>query len=215
MSGGGRERDGERGTMTKLISSNKLAIDEQAQDTRPNREEIIECLRLYREKDDRSKWQAGDVAAAWLEMVEHGSQMTELASLAEASGYVYGGLKERYDCSQFWPPESRRWGSTGTPETEESVITWSHYNRARRGTDLAGAIARLEYADSQSLTVTAFEKWLQGKSGNSTLLSELDSLMAKITRICERQDLNGSKPYLESAYEQLRKAREKELKHAA
>lgn len=133
-------------------------------DTRPTREDVIEALRLVREGDDKNKWLAGDMAVAWLSQVEHGKQKDELASLAEGAGYTYSGFRERHDCSNFWPPAARQW--------QEGVITWSHYNRARRGTDYAGAVERMKHADANSLTVVAFDKWLGGDKLERSNLSD-------------------------------------------
>ncbi len=131
-----------------------------AHDTRVTREEIIELLRLQRETDDESKWVVGDTCQAWLANVEHGQRMSELASLADASGYTYSGLRERHDNSAYWAHGSRKW--------EGGVITWSHYNRARRGVELPEAIERMEHADQNSLTVVAFEKYLKLEHSNAT-----------------------------------------------
>ena len=150
------------------------------------REEITECLRLYREKDDRSKWQAGDVCVGWLASVEHGSRMSELASLAEASGYTYAGLRERHDCSAYWPKPKRLW--------TDGVIGWSHYNRARRGVDLNEACARMEHAEDNGLTVTAFDKWLKWERSNistapAPLPAAVQTVASAVADLRDRTDL--------------------------
>src|SRR3990167_9954186 len=94
-------------------------------DTRPTVEDVIEALRLVRESDDANRWQAGDLVAAWLEQVGHGRRKSEMIRAAAAAGYTYAGLRERLDCSNFWPWAARRW-----------PVAWSFYNRARRGVEI-------------------------------------------------------------------------------
>jgi hypothetical protein len=88
--------------------------------------------------------------------------MIELAWLAAHSGYTRDGLRERVECSAFWEKGSRRWNNS---------VTWSHYNRARRGFDFEEACDLLEKAEAETWSVAEFEMRCQeikrGRNGSA------------------------------------------------
>ena len=93
----------------------KRKRDEQTQDLRPTFEEVTEALAVVRGADDGNRWRSGDLAAAWLAQVVDGQKNIELGRLANASGYSYHSLRERHDCSVFWPKRNRRWKCAWPP----------------------------------------------------------------------------------------------------
>jgi len=122
-------------------------------------ESTVERLRLLRESDDESRWAAGDWVLEFLGLPL--SERTDgvakalpelLASLAADSGFGRAGLRERYHCSAFWPKETRGWNT---------VVTWSHFNRARRGFDFETACDLMERAEQRGWSVAQFERFCQ------------------------------------------------------
>lgn len=91
---------------------------------------------------------------AFLGASEHADDDTAgtIASLAAHSGFERGGLRERYHCSLFYPTSLRRW---------DNVVSWSHFNRARRGVDIETACDHLEWADKRAATVARLERALR------------------------------------------------------
>jgi hypothetical protein len=120
-------------------------------------ETVVERLRELRSVDDASRWTAGDVVVAYVGQVEHSEIGDTLNALAAHSGYTRAGLRERYDCSKYWRPETRRWNT---------FATWSHYNRARRGFEFEDACDLLEVAEKSAMSVAAFEQHCQMVKGN-------------------------------------------------
>ena len=134
----------------------KRKRDEQTQDLRPTFEEVTEALAVVRGADDGNRWRSGDLAAAWLAQVVDGQKNIELGRLANASGYSYHSLRERHDCSVFWPKRNRRW-----------KCAWSYYNRARRGVDLKGARERMSHLKEKPMNIDEFGNLC--KVGNTNL----------------------------------------------
>ena len=156
-----------------------------AHDLRPTFEDVTEALAVIREKDDENHWLAGDVSAAWLAGVEYGRRVAEIGLMADASGYTYGGLRDRIDCSVHFPLEVRE---------QFKGLAWSFFNRARRGADLAESIKRLKYVMEHPMGVDEFTSWCSGKSEGSdkskpTLQDALLAVASALTDLSGRKDL--------------------------
>jgi hypothetical protein len=161
-------------------------------DTRATFEEVTEALAVIREKDDENHWLAGDVSAAWLSGVEHGRRVAEIGLLADSSGYTYAGLRERIDCSMYWPVDMRE---------QFRALPWSAFNRARRGAELEEAARRLAYLMDHPMGIDEFSQWCSGKSEPSNAPTFHDALMVVAEAVAElsshRDVPENVQPFLE------------------
>lgn len=148
-------------------------------------EEITEALATIRQTEDGSHWDAGDLSAAWLSRFKHGDRMAEIYRLADSSGYTYAGLRERIDCSNYWPKNVRN---------QFEDLAWSYWNRARRGVELPEAITRLEHVLANPMGVDEFASWCSDKlepsnKSEPTLQEALLAVASSLTDLSARKDL--------------------------
>ena len=115
-----------------------------------------------RESHDLEAFVLGDLALISMG-VDHGEKGKKLSNFASAIGMSFHALRERADTAAFYPPVVRM---EIMPDPSLTSLTWSHFNRARRGRELDEARLLLAKAEADTLSVTQME--ILGKQGDKT-----------------------------------------------
>lgn len=126
--------------------------------------------------EETLSWVVGDVVKGQVDRAMHGKKSQVLADIARDTNHSVSELREKMDCAAFWPPHVRKtiMARGGMP------LTWSHFNRARRGMELATALSLLEKAVDHG--------WSVGKMG-----AEVNAKLAKARTKTKKgdADVNG------------------------
>lgn len=177
--------------------------DDLSQLADASEEDVQDLLRELNERDDHSRWMAGDVCVARMAQVEHGQRMNYLGSLASATGYTYAGLRCRWDTSAFFPPEMRRWNHT---------VTWSHYNLVRRGFEFETACDILERSQIRGWHVEKLRRFLsryrrlQGKTAKIDVEQEVARVRSGIEKALRGEMSAAARRHLKTAKAEVEKA---------
>lgn len=133
-------------------------------------DDVVNVLQSVRESEDVTAWHIGDVVLAYVGQFKRGHQGVELERLAHATGYTRAALRERKDTSGFYPAETRGYGP---------AVSWSHFNRARRGHTLAQAQEWLDKAEELTWSVAELEYQIAKAEGKADPEPSFDDLVNK------------------------------------
>lgn len=131
-------------------------------------DEVVSVLQSVRESEDVTAWHIGDTVLAYVGQFKRGHQGVELERLAHATGYTRAALRDRKDTSGFYPREMRGYGP---------AVSWSHYNRARRGHTLDQAQEWLDKAEELTWSVAELEYQIAKAEGKADPEPSFDDLV--------------------------------------
>lgn len=130
------------------------------------------------EGEDVIHWVHGYVVRGMVAGEPHGKKLALLRSLARDTNRSEGELREKSDCAEFYPPFVVK---AYLDKDSEGLLSWSHFNRARRGMDMPGAQALLDDALEHGWSVARLEaERLKRLSPGEEDDEEQDSTMNKL-----------------------------------
>lgn len=117
-------------------------------------EDVVSVMQATREGSDVGAWVDGDLLVGMMVSTSESSVSGLIEKVAAATGRSVAELRQRHDCSKFWPPSIRR--TILTKEGAET-LSWSHFDRARRGLEFEDACDLVESALTSGWSVRAME----------------------------------------------------------
>lgn len=119
----------------------------------PDFESVVGELQHYRAVGDAMRWKAGDVVNSYLKSERSDAESADTVrdKLAAHSGYTRAQLREYSHCSAFFSEIVR--------DDYPEVVTWSHFNRARRCGDFDRAIQLLNLCAEESWSVAQLDRY--------------------------------------------------------
>lgn len=130
-----------------------LDVAEEANSRLPY-EMKVAALQTTREGEDTNAWVAGYIVDGMVAGSKHGQKEKMYEDLARDTGRSVHDLRAKADTASFWPPHIVK---TLMDKDEARVLSWSHFDKARRGLELAEAEAMLTKAIDNSWSVRQFE----------------------------------------------------------
>lgn len=115
--------------------------------------------------EDVTHWVVGDIAVAMMENADHGEKMDLLNRYAGDTGYSQAEMREMHGTAKFWPPHVRK---AIMDADQEKLLSWSHFNRARRGLELEDAADAIELAYQRNWSVAQLEAHIQDEHAKKT-----------------------------------------------
>lgn len=140
--------------MVSAAFSRWLDIAEQA----PNEmewETALAVISAAREGTDVNAWVVGYTAASKIEDTEYGKKEEVLADLAAKTGHSVHDLRAKVDTARFWPPSIVK---ALLEKDGAEMLSWSHFDRARRGLEFEEACELIEESASSGWSVRQMER---------------------------------------------------------
>jgi len=115
----------------------------------------ISVLQSTREGEDVAAWVTGHMLVGLMEGQEYSSGTKMLEQVATATGRTVADLRQKYDTAKYWSPKVLK---AILEHDDAQFLSWSHFDRARRGMETAEAEALVQDALDNTWSVREMER---------------------------------------------------------
>jgi hypothetical protein len=113
-----------------------------------------------RESGDGGRFVVGYALVGLVGQERYGGRQKVLDDYCRDTGYTSSQVREYLDTASFWPVHTVR-----ALMKDHPTLTWSHFNRARRGLEMADAQEIIERAGEENWSLSRMEAAANEKKG--------------------------------------------------